>query len=118
MIKIANGTEVYEVTRGAFENSFKNQGFVKLEDIVVKSEEAKKPDVIQEPVVKVEEQVEQPNENEDKEEVTELTQKPISEWTKAEIKEFAKANKISLKDKSVEEAKAIIAEFINSTVKE
>lgn len=119
MIKITNGVEVYEVTRGAYENSFKNEGFVKLEDIedkVVEPVKAKKPDVVQEPEVVAEKPVEQPAEK--KEEVVELTQKPVSEWTKTELKEFAKANKISLKDKSVEEAKAIIAEFINSTVKE
>lgn len=116
MIKITNGVEVYEVTRGAYENSFKNEGFVKLEDKVVKPAKAEKPEVVQEPVAVAEKPVEQPAEK--KEEAVELTQKPVSEWTKTELKEFAKANKISLKDKSVEDAKAIIAEFISNMNKE
>ena len=102
MVKITNGRDTFEVTEGAFEGIFIHQGFVKVDD---KKEEHKIIlDEVEIPVVDAADEFDE-LENE----------KPVSQWTKAEVKEFARANGIDLSGtKNVNEAKEIIKQFIGA----
>ena len=103
MVKITNGKDVFEVTEGAFEGIFVHQGFVKFDG---KKEESKNIlDEVEIPVVDAVDEFDDELENE----------KPVSQWTKAEVKEFAKANGIDISGtKNVNEAKEIIKQFIGA----
>ena len=96
MVKITNGVSTLVVTRGAYEGIYKSQGYSISGDLAVK------------PVEKVVE----PEQKTDK--VNELIEKPISQWTKEEVKEFASKNNIDISGtKNANEAKAIIKKFID-----
>lgn len=103
MVKITNGRDVFEVTEGAFEGIFIHQGFKKVDG---KKEEPKIIlDEVEIPVVDAADEFDDELENE----------KPVSQWTKAEVKEFARANGIDLSGtKNVNEAKEIIKQFIGA----
>lgn len=103
MVKITNGRDVFEVTEGAFEGIFVHQGFKKVDG---KKEEPKIIlDEVEIPVVDAADEFDDELENE----------KPVSQWTKAEVKEFARANGIDLSGtKNVNEAKEIIKQFIGA----
>lgn len=106
MVKITNGKDVFEVTEGAFEGIFIHQGFTKYDEIKVKSK-----DTLDEAKIPV---VDAADEFDD--ELDEIeNEKPVSQWTKAEVKEFAKANGIDISGtKNVNEAKEIIKQFIGA----
>ena len=102
MVKITNGRDVFEVTEGAFEGIFVHQGFVKVDN--KKDEHKIIIDEVEIPVVDAADEFDE-LENE----------KPVSQWTKAEVKEFAKANGIDISGtKNVNEAKEIIKQFIGA----
>ena len=103
MVKITNGRDTIEVTEGAFEGIFIHQGFVKVlgevENVIDKTEI---------PVVDAEDEF-----DDELEEVE--NEKPVSQWTKAEVKEFARENGIDISGtKNVNEAKEIIKQFIGA----
>lgn len=91
MVKITNGINVIEVTNGAFETVYKGQGYHKV---------VEQQAVVSAPVK---------DEGQDAGEVdriTELEEKPVSQWSKAEVKEYAEAKGIDLSGtKNVNEAK-------------
>lgn len=94
MIKITNGTNVFEVTNGAFDGIYSHQGYIKVaENIKVK--EVKK------------------ELTEDEKFVIDLKEKPIAQWKNEEIKKFALINNINLSGtKNSNEAKKTIAKWI------
>lgn len=102
MVKITNGRDVFEVTEGAFEGIFVHQGFKKVDG---KKEGPKIIlDEVEIPVVDAADEFDE-LENE----------KPVSQWTKAEVKEFARSNGIDISGtKNVNEAKEIIKQFIGA----
>lgn len=92
MVKITNGIDTFDVTRGAYEGIFKSQGYT----VVKESKVAEKPQIS--------------HQTEDKEDITE---KPISKWSSDEIKAFAKEKGIDLsKAKSTKEAREIIKDYL------
>lgn len=96
MVKITNGKEIFKVPYSAFETLFKSLGFVKIENP---------------PVVKAKK--EEDNDKE-KDEIEEISEKPISEWTATEVKKFAKAKGIDISGtKSAAEAKEKVKEFLD-----
>lgn len=104
MVKITNGINVLEVTTGAFNSIYAKQGYKKFGAGEV-SEQATEAEVTEE--VKQTEEVE--------DEFAELTSKPISEWSKTEVKSFAAANNIDISGtKNVTEAKEIIKNFLEN----
>lgn len=105
MVKITNGKDVFEVTEGAFEGIFIHQGFVK---VLGEVEEHKDPlNDVEIPVVDAADEFDEIEEVEN--------EKPVSQWTKTEVKEFAKANGIDISGtKNVNEAKEIIKQFIGA----
>lgn len=80
MVKISNGVHTFMVTKGAFNDVFKRQGFGIVEDAeamhAVEHDDA--------------------GMGADGEDFTELEEKPISQWSKAEVKRYAAAKGIDI----------------------
>ena len=99
MVKITNGVNVFEVTRGAFDGIYSRQGY-KLVDEKVEAKAPKTPAA--------------PEKSEDDIFVEEILEKPISQWNKEEVKRFASIKKIDISGtKNANEAKEIIKSFID-----
>ena len=99
MVKITNGVDVFEVTRGAFDGIYSRQGY-KLVD-----EKAE---------AKVDEVHVAPEKSKDEVFAEEILEKPISQWNKEEVKHFAAIKGIDISGtKNANEAKEIIKSFIN-----
>ena len=97
MVKITNGVNVFEVTRGAFDGIYSRQGY-RLIDVDEKVSEM--------PVI--------PEKSEDEIFVEEILEKPISQWNKEEVKRFAAIKEIDISGtKNANEAKEIIKSFID-----
>lgn len=93
MVKITKGANTFTVTIGAFENIFKNQGFVIVNDENISDEENNGATV--DPFI-------------------ELREKPVSQWTKNEIIAFAAENNIDIHGtKNIGEARQIIIDFLS-----
>lgn len=71
MVKITNGIDVFNVTRGAYESIFKKQGYNIIDD-GKKSTEGHEGD----------------HDDDTDEDAKALIEKPISQWTKNEVKSF------------------------------
>lgn len=99
MVKITNGVNVFEVTRGAFDGIYSRQGY-KLVDEKAEAK-AHKTHVAHE-------------KSEDEIFVEEILEKPISQWNKEEVKRFAAIKEIDISGtKNANEAKEIIKSFID-----
>ena len=99
MVKITNGVNVFEVTRGAFDGIYARQGY----QLVDEKAEAKAPEA---PAA--------PEKSEDDIFVEEILEKPISQWNKEEVKRFAAIKEIDISGtKNANEAKEIIKSFID-----
>lgn len=109
MVKITNGVNIFEVTDGAYENNFKKLGYKIVNEKGSRAQNAKQ-------------EVEAGNAVEEKAveetiKMSELVEKPLSNWTKDEVKKFAKANKIDITGtKGVDEAKERINDFLVANV--
>ena len=105
MVKCTNGNIVISVTEGAYDSYFKDQGFtvIKENSVVEDAQTFVAPD--------------EKNEQNDGmiDYMNELKEKPISQWTKKEVRDFASFNGIDISEtKNVGQAKEIIRDFINS----
>ena len=101
MVKITNGVNVFEVTRGAFEGIYSHQGYTLVDE--------QKEENGQELSSK------QKEKSEDEIFCEELVTKPISNWNKEEVKRFAAINEIDITGtKNANEAKAIIKDFLDA----
>ena len=101
MIKITNGADVLEVTNGAYETLYKGIGFVPMGD----KRSGKK-------VASQNELEESQNANE--EQTANEGDKPLSHWSKDEIKAFAEANDIDLTGtKNVSQARERVQAFLD-----
>ena len=101
MVKITNGVNVFEVTRGAFEGIYSHQGYTLVEEQKEKNGQDLPP--------------KQEEKSEDEIFCEELVTKPISNWNKEEVKRFAAINEINIAGtKNANEAKAIIKDFLDA----
>jgi hypothetical protein len=98
MVKITNGVNVFEVTRGAFDGIYSRQGYVLVDEKKADSER----------------RVQQaPEKTKDEKFLEEIVQKPISQWNKEEVKRFAVLKGIDITGtKNATEAKEIINKFL------
>lgn len=95
MVKITNGVDIFEVTRGAFNGIYSRQGYT-----IVNEKKAVTEDKI-------------PAKTDDEMFLEEIIEKPVSQWNKDELKRFAALKEIDISGvKNAGEAKAIIKEFI------
>lgn len=98
MVKITNGVNIFEVTRGAFDGIYSHQGYT-----VLGSE-------------KTEAHIDNTGseKTDDEKFLDEIIEKPISQWNKNEVKRFAELKEIDISGtKNVNEAKEIIKEFLD-----
>lgn len=98
MVKITNGVNVFEVTRGAFESIYSKQGYKEMRGqsvapVTSASGAKSDDDVFAEAIV----------------------EKPLSQWNKDEVKRFAALKGIDISGtKNANEAKSLIKDFIDS----
>lgn len=121
MIKITNGVNVFEVTKGAFESIYSAQGYKQLdteeETVTVKVIEVKSSsaegEVIETDHVEAAEEVQSGEESmfsdDDLKFCTEIVERPIGQWKKEDVKRFAEIKGIDLSAaKTFNDAKAIV----------
>lgn len=102
MVKITNGVSVFEVTRGAFDSIYSKQGYGIVEDAKPAS-------------LKASASVSNGSKTDDELFVEDIIDKPVSQWSKEEVKRFAGIKGIDITGtKNVTEAKNIIKGFIES----
>lgn len=98
MVKITNGVNVFEVTKGAFDGIYSRQGYVLVNDGTPKQEA---------PAVK--------DKTEDELFIEAVSEMPISQWGKETVKRFASIKGVDIAGtKNVNEAKEIIKKFLLS----
>lgn len=103
MVTIKNGNNIHVVTEGAYKEIFSRLGY----EIISGKEEVS----IETPDINVEE--ENTLTEEELEFVLGLEEKPISQWSKTEVKKYADLKRIDITGtKNVNEAKAIIKDFL------
>ena len=96
MVKITNGKNIFEVTRGAFDGIYSRQGYTILDEQVPGQQEIKEPEKTDDEVF-----------------VDEVIEKPISQWNKDEVKKFAALKGIDISGtKNAGEAKELIKKFL------
>lgn len=101
MVKITNGVNVFEVTRGAFDGIYSRQGYTIMDE------------------KKAVDEVKVPEKTEDEKFLDEIIEKPISQWNKEEVKRFAALKEIDITGtKNANEAKEIIKGFIEADSQE
>lgn len=104
MVKITNGVDVIEVSKGAYESIYKSQGFTEVDSKEEKSEEL--------PHTRIETDEEF---NKEQRFIKELEEKPLASWSKSEVKEYCALLGLDIsKTKNVTEAKEIVKDFISN----
>lgn len=97
MVKITNGVNVFEVTKGAYDGIYSHQGYHLLE------EHEENNEIVEPAVEKTDDEIF----------ADELVEKPISQWSKEEVKRFASIKNINISGtKNANEAKEIIKSAI------
>nr|UVM95737.1 MAG: thymopoietin protein [Bacteriophage sp.] len=98
MVDITNLVDTYSVTKGAYEDIFKRQGFKPVKE----EEEDKK------------ETVEETKKTDEEAYIEELMEKPISQWNKEEVKTYASLKNVDISNtKNIGEARNIIKQSID-----
>lgn len=110
MIKITNGDITTFVSRGAYESQYKDLGFViegslpfeeKYDDSDDESFDGASDDFVDS------------GETDATDDYADLLEKPISQWSKNEVRDFAHAKGIDIKGtKNVNEAKDVIKKYL------
>ena len=115
MVNITNGVNTFSVTKGAYEGIYKSQGYTVVHDYASEPIKSVSKNHTEDIKVTATDVSEIPTEVPETEEVP-LIEKPLSQWSKSEVKQFAAENDISLEGtKNVNEAKELIKEFIENT---
>ena len=101
MVTIKNGNNIHVVTEGAYKEIFSRLGYEIISD---------KEEVSIETPIDVDDNT---MSEEDIEFILGIEEKPISQWSKTEVKKNAELKRIDITGtKNVNEAKAIIKEFL------
>lgn len=123
MVKISNGEVTQIVSRGAFDTQYKRLGFqivgdnqaVEAKKEVKKAVEEKKSEAH---VPDDDFDADVADDTEDGDDFEELLEKPISQWNKTEVKDFAAAKGIDIHGtKNANEAKEIIKKYLDDEAK-
>ena len=102
MVKITDGVHIMEVSMGAYKGIFSKQGYTLVD-------EGNEPEVAPEVGGH-----EPESSDDDKAFLTELKEKPLSQWSKGEVKRFAAMFKLDITGtKNIGEAKAIIKAYMD-----
>lgn len=124
MVKISNGEVTQIVSRGAFDTQYKRLGFQIVEDnnVAEVNKEVKKAADVNKSESQVPDNddfdADAADDTEDGDDFEELLEKPISQWNKTEVKDFAAANGIDIHGtKNANEAKEIIKKYLDDEAK-
>ncbi len=99
MVKITNGINVFEVTKGAFDGIYSRQGYRLMDDEKPIAEDVNR----------------EPEKTKDELFIEGILEKPISQWNKDEVKKFTELKEIDITGtKNVGEAKERIKEFLDA----
>lgn len=110
LIKITDGVKSITVTQGAYEGIYKNLGFEPADKV----EEEVKVD----PKEKGKEGQKDDGKSENEIFAEELLEKPISEWSKDEVKRFAEIKEIDISEtKNPGQAKEVIGAWLEENDK-
>lgn len=123
MVDITNGINTITVTKGAFDGIYKHQGYTLVHDYAssiqvkpsenIKSEDNNYIDETKGLKNNSQEETDKADDSESLE--NELLEKPISQWSQEELREYAEENGISLEGVTkAKEARNIIKNFIDS----
>lgn len=114
MVKITNGDVTTFVSRGAYESQYKDLGFVIAGDTPFNGEYKSDADAFDTDDFDYSGDTESGNDSEsDVDGFNDLLEKPISQWSKNEVRDFAHSKGIDIKGtKNVNEAKEIIKEYL------
>lgn len=123
MVDITNGINTITVTKGAFDGIYKHQGYTLVHDYAssiqvkpsenIKSEDNNYIGEIKGLKNDSQEETDKVDDSESLE--NELLEKPISQWSQEELREYAEENGISLEGVTkAKEARNIIKNFIDS----
>lgn len=100
MVKITNGIDIFEVTKGAFSGIYSHQGYSIIEEEDVIDVDAK--------------DIDEPELTEDEIFLNELMETPLGNWNKAEVKRFCELKGIDLSGtKNVAEGKEVIKAYLD-----
>ena len=122
MVKISNGEVTQVVSRGAFETQYKRLGFqivgdnkvTEVKKEVKKAAEEKKSEA----QVPDDDDFDADTADDTEDDFEELLEKPISQWNKTEVKDFAAAKGIDIHGtKNANEAKEIIKKYLDDEAK-
>lgn len=95
MVKVTNGVNIFEVTRGAYDSIYRHMGYQLIQ--------SEKPDVF------MDDEEQEDVKSADEIFAEELGKKPISQWSKDEVKRYASVKHIDLSGtRSVNDAKDVI----------
>lgn len=100
MVKITNNIDTFEVSSGAYESIFKHQGYMKVEGSTEVEGQMSMDDEI-------------PKMSEDERFLSELIEKPISQWSKAEVKKYVELTGI---DTSGASTLTEVKELVKATI--
>ena len=122
MVKISNGEVTQIVSRGAFDTQYKRLGFQIVEDnkIAEVKKEVKKAaeEKKSESQVPDDDDFDADAADDTEDDFEELLEKPISQWNKTEVKDFAAAKGIDIHGtKNANEAKEIIKKYLDDEAK-
>ena len=116
MVIITNGTVTTKVSVGAYNSMYKDIGFTVVDGEVAASAEEV---VVSEPVDEVPDIVDESTQSVDEtNDFSELLEKPLTQWSKQEVKDFAAAKGIELQGaKSFNDAKELVKQYLDNEVK-
>lgn len=104
MIKITNGDITTFVSRGAYESQYKDLGFTIAGDLPFEEKYEDSDESFD---------GESDGETDATDDYSELLEKPISQWSKNEVRDFAHAKGIDIRGtKNVNEAKDVIKKYL------
>ena len=116
MVIITNGNVTTKVSVGAYNSMYKDLGFTVVDgEVAASAEEVVVPELVDEVPDIVEETTQSADESND---FSELLEKPLTQWSKQEVKDFAAAKGIELQGaKSFNDAKELVKQYLDNEVK-
>lgn len=123
MVKITNGSKIFEVSRGAYDSVYKGLGFHVVGTEPAEDKPPKERTQVP-PETEGDEEDDTPGENEGETEPGEgldldaLLEKPLSQWEPDELKEFVRAKGIDTAGaKKVSQVRGIVKKYLDDQAK-
>lgn len=123
MVKITNGSKIFEVSRGAYDSVYKGLGFHVVGTETAEDKSPKEKTQVP-PENEGDEEDDTPGENEGETEPGEgldldaLLEKPLSQWEPDELKEFVRAKGIDTAGaKKVSQVRGIVKKYLDDQAK-